>query len=158
MSPRAENIAYALKGAPVLVTKLYDVMSELVKALMTEIEIVSKRQIKEHPEHLKHKQKLAVDYRAIMKAIADQPEIVKNCRRKPKTLFAIWPNVWRKRLMPMRALARGNECHAPINSKRDGHGSKRSHAAPKLQNHAKAHMQLGGYSPTCRPIAISRTV
>jgi hypothetical protein len=77
MSPIDKKVARALEGAPRLITATVALMEALVRVLTLEIEVVTRRKLKEHPDLLKHKQRLAMDYRANMKAIASQPDILR---------------------------------------------------------------------------------
>ena len=159
MSPRDKDIGRVLRGAPVLVTATVALMEELARVLFAEIEIVSKRKIKEHPELLKYKQKLAVDYRANMKAIAAQPDVVRKLSEEAKQIVREMA-----RLLAEAVEANARALRAAINATRHLIQSVmamvRSETMPRqtYKNHAKAHMQLGNYSPTCPPVAVSRTV
>ncbi|MDR3423923.1 MAG: hypothetical protein P4M13_02435 [Alphaproteobacteria bacterium] len=159
MSPTDKIIARALKDAPVLVTSTVALMEELARVLMAEIDIVTKRKMKEHAELLKYKQKLAVDYRSNMKAMAAQPGILKKLADEAKAAI----REMAKRLAEA-VDANARMLRAAVGATRqliqNIMAMVRNETMPRqtYKNHTKAHMQLGIYSPTCRPVAISRTV
>lgn len=159
MSPIDKKIARALEGAPKIVIATVALMEELARILTAEIEIVSKRKTAEHPALLKHKQKLAVDYRANMKALAEQPQIMKSLSAPAKDAVrematrlaeAVDTNA---RMLRAAVEATRQLIHNVVSMVRTETMPRQTY-----RNHAKAHMELGRYSPTCRPVAISRTI
>ena len=159
MSPIDKKVARALEGAPKLVVATVALMEELARVLVAEIDIVTKRKMGEHPALLKHKQRLAVDYRSNMKVIASQPEILKNLPEAAK-------NAVKAMAARLAAAADANALmlRAAVGATRqliqNVMAMVKNEAMPRqsYKNHTKAHMELGHYSPTCRPVAISRTV
>jgi flagellar biosynthesis/type III secretory pathway chaperone len=159
MSPSNKNIARALRDAPRLVVATVALMEELIRVLTQEIDVVSMRKLKEHPDLLKHKQKLAMDYRANMKSIATQPDILKALTDDAKA--AIKEMAYK--------LAEAAELNARILRAAVGATQQliqnivamvRTEVMPRqsYKNPAMAHLQLGGYSPTCAPVAYNRSV
>jgi len=159
VSPVDRRIASALRDAPKLVVATVALMEELTRVLLEEIEIVSKRKMKEHPALLKHKQRLAIDYRGNMKALTSQPGILKSLSDEAKDAL----REMSKRLVDA-VNANARMLRAAVDATRqlvqNVMAMIKSETMPKqtYKNLAKAHHQLGTYSPTCRPIAISRTV
>lgn len=159
MYPIDKRIARALEGAPRLVTATVALMEELARVLIAEIEVVTKRKMDQHPELLKHKQRLAVDYRSNMKAIAAQPNILKQLPSEAKD--AIREMAGR---LAAAVDANARMLRAAVEATRqlvqNVMAMVRSETMPRqsYRNHTKAHMELGRYSPTCRPVAVSRTV
>jgi hypothetical protein len=159
MSPIDKRIARALEGAPVLVTATVALMEKLVRILIKEADVVTKRRMKEHGELLKEKQKLAMDYRANMKSIAAQPEMLKKLSDAAKDAL-------REMARRLAAAVDANAymLRAAVDATRNLIQNImtmiRSEALPRqsYKNSARAHLELGTYSPTCRPIAIRRTV
>jgi len=159
MSPSNKQVLYALRGAPKIVTATVALMEELVRILLQEVDIVSHRKMKEHPDLLKYKQKLAMDYRANMKSIAAQPDMLKKLSDDAK-------EVLRKMA---KALADAADTNARMLNAAVGATQQliqnivamvRSEAMPKnaYKNSATAHLALGTYSPTCRPVAVRKSV
>ena len=159
MSPIDKSIARALMGAPKIITATVALMEELVRVLGRKIEIVTKRRMSEHPELLKHKQRLAMDYRSNMKSIASQPDILKKLpgdaqealREMSKRLAeAVDQNA---RMLRAAVDATRQLIQNVMTMVRNEVMPRQSY-----KNTAKAHLELGRYSPTCQPVAISRTV
>ena len=121
--------------------------------------MVSNRRLKEHPELLKYKQKLAMDYRANLKAIAAQPDIVKKLPGEAQDMLREVAQKLAKAseqnaLTLRAAVAATQQLIQNVVAM-----VKTEIAATKsYKNPAKAHLMLGNYSPTCRPVAISRSV
>lgn len=65
-------------GAVQLVKSVITIIDEMVQIMDNEITLVEKRQMKEHGELLKRKQRLATDYRATFKTIALNPNYLKH--------------------------------------------------------------------------------
>jgi flagellar biosynthesis/type III secretory pathway chaperone len=159
MSPIDKRIANALKGAPTLVTATVALMEELVRVLTAEIDVVTHRRMKEHPELLKYKQRLAMDYRANMKSIAAQPDMLKKLSDTAKDAL---------REMAQRLAVAVDEnarmLRAAVSATRqliqNIMSMVRSEAIPKntYKNFARSHLELGTYSPTCVPVAVRRSV
>ncbi len=159
MSPLDKNIARALQGAPILVTATAALMEKLAAILIKEIEVVTQRRVSEHAALLKDKQKTAMEYRANMKSLATQAQMLKNL-----------PDAAKQALREMaQRLARAVEenarmLRAAVEATRqliqNIMAMVRSEVLPKnsYKNSARAHLELGNYSPTCKPVAVSRTV
>jgi|GEM_PF-1168917 hypothetical protein len=159
MSPLDKRIARALEGAPKLVVATVALMEDLTRVLAAETDIVTKRKMKEHPALLKRKQRLAVDYRSNMKSLAAQPDILK---KLPDEAKAAVKEMAKRLADAIDANAR--MLRAAVEATRqliqNVMAMVRSETMPRqtYKNHAKAHLQLGCYSPVCKPIAVSRTV
>ncbi len=159
MSPQDKKIASALKGAPTLVVATVALMEELARVLMAEADLVTKRKMPEHAELLKRKQRLAVDYRANMKSIAAQPDVLKKLPDEAKNAVK---EIAKRLAMASETNARmlRGAVDATRQLMHNVMAMIRTEALPRntYKNHAKAHMQLGVYSPKCRPVAVMRTV
>jgi hypothetical protein len=159
MSPLDKKIARSLEGAPKLVVATVALMDDLTRVLIAEIDVVTGKKVREHAALLKRKQRLAIDYRSNMKSIAAQPDILKKLSDEAKDAV----REMSKRLASA-ADANARMLRAAVDATRqliqNVMAMIRSEAMPKqaYKNHAKAHLQLGTYSPKCRPIALSRTV
>jgi hypothetical protein len=159
MVPSNKAIARILADAPKIVSATVALMEELVRVMLLEIEVVSNRKVKDHPDLLRHKQKLAMDYRANVKSIAAQPGLMKGLSQDAKDVI---------REMAKK-LAEVADRNARILRAAVGATQQliqnivtmvRTEVMPRqsYKNPAKAHLQLGTYSPTCQPVAISRSV
>jgi hypothetical protein len=159
MSPTDKKIARALDGAPKLIVATVALMEELARVLTLEIELVTKRKTKEHPALLKRKQRLAIDYRSNMKSIAAQPDVLQKLPEPAKEAVKDMAN-----RLANAADANARALRGAVEAARqlivNVMAMVRSEALPKqvYKNHAKEHLQLGTYSPTCKPVAISRSV
>lgn len=159
MSPVDKKIARALADAPKIVIATVALMEEMARVLISEIDVVTHRRMSEHPALLKYKQRLAVDYRANMKSLAAQPDVLKKLSEEAKAAV----KTMAKRLSDA-ANANARALRASIDAARklihNIMAMVRQEALPRqtYKNHKKAHLELGKYSPTCRPIAVSRTV
>jgi hypothetical protein len=159
MSPTDRRIARALDGAPKLVIATVALMEELARVLTMEIDVVTKRKTKEHPALLKRKQRLAIDYRSNMKSIGAQPDILQKLPDAAKDAVREM-----SKHLADAVDANARVLRAAVDATRqlilNVMAMVRSETMPRqsYKNHAKEHLQLGTYSPTCRPVAISRTV
>jgi len=159
MSLADKNRARALQNAPKLVVATVALMDELASLLLAEIDLVTKRKKDEHAALLKQKQRLAVDYRANIKAIADDPALLKalpnDAKAAVREASKRLANAADSNARALRAAASATRqliqnIMAMVRSE--------TNANSAYKNHAKAHLELGCYSPTCRPVAVSRTV
>lgn len=159
MSPSNKKPPRALQDAPKIIVATVTLMEELARVLSLEAEVVSRRQLKEHPELLKYKQKLALDYRANMKAVAAEPDLVRKLPAEAKDAL---------REMA-KNLAQASEknalvLHAAVAATQQliqnvvAMVKTEVLATKSYKNPATAHLALGTYSPTCRPVAVSRSV
>ena len=159
MSPSNKQLARALMGAPKLITATVALMEELVRILTQEIEVVSKRKLPEHPELLKYKQKLAMDYRANMKSIAAEPELLKSLTEEAKEALRAIANKLAE-VAKINAQVLNAAVGATQQLIQNIMAMVKAEALPKnsYRNPATAHLQLGTYSPTCQPVAVYRSV
>ncbi len=159
MSPIDKEVAYALRDAPKLITATVALMEELIRVLAREVEVVTKRKMKEHPDLLKYKQRLAMDYRANMKSISAQPDILKKLSSDATEVLL---EMAKKLAAAVDQNAR--MLRAAVDATRqlilNVVTMVRNEVMPQksYKNSAKAHLELGKYSPTCQPVAVSRTV
>ncbi len=159
MSPSNKQTLRALQGAPKIIIATIALMEELARVFFLEIDIVSNRRLKEHPEVLKYKQKLAMDYRANMKAIAAEPDLVKKLPADAKevlkeTAQKLAMATEKNALILRTAVSATQQLIQNIVAMVKVEMS----STKPYKNSAKAHLALGTYSPTCDPVSISRTV
>ena len=159
MSPSNKRVARALQDAPRIVSATVALMEELARVLIQEIDVVSQRKLKEHPALLKHKQKLAMDYRSNMKSIAAQPDLLKKLSDDAKQAIR---EVAQKLAEAADRNARTLRAAVTATQQliQNIVAMVRVEVMPRqsYKNSAKAHLQLGNYSPTCQPVAINRSV
>ncbi len=154
-----KNLTRAFQGAPKLVIATVSLMEELARTMDSEIDIIRMRKKDEHAVLLRKKQRLAVDYRANMKALAADPGVLKALSDEGK---AVLRNA-AKRLADS-ADANALALRAAVGATRQliqnimAMVRSETSVRPAYKNPANAHMELGCYSPTCRPVAVSRTV
>lgn len=149
----------ALAGAPRIVAATVALMEDLTRVLMDEIDVVTKRKKEEHALLLKKKQRLAVDYRANMRVIAADPALLKALPDDAKAVL-------RETAKGMAEAADTNAraLRAAVSATRQliqnimAMVRSETKTVSAYKNHTKAHLELGCYSPTCRPVAVSRTV
>ena len=158
MSPKDKNIARALKESPNLVLSTVALMEELASVLTAEIAVVTQKKMAEHPELLKHKQRLAVDYRANMRTLAAQPDVLK---KLPDEAKAAVKEMAQRLAAALDANAQ--MLRAAVDATRQliqnvmAMVKKETMPRQSYRNHARAHLELGKHSPLCKPVAISRT-
>lgn len=149
----------ALEAAPKLVSATVALMEELARVFALEIDIVSNRRLKEHAELLKYKQKLAMDYRSNMKAIAANPELLKKlsteAQQAVRDAAKMLALAAEKNALTLRAAVAATQqliqnVISMVKTQVLSNGS--------YKNAHTAHLALGNYSPTCRPVAVSRSV
>ena len=61
----------------ILVEATIALMNDLVNVMSLEMELVNQRKLPAHNELLKRKQRLTIDYRANLKSVAAQPDVLK---------------------------------------------------------------------------------
>jgi flagellar biosynthesis/type III secretory pathway chaperone len=133
-------------------------MNELVQLMSAEIDILTERKMEEHKELLKRKQRLTIDYRANMKSIAIQPDLFKKI---PDDLRAA-AKVAAQKLADMsdrNAKFLRGAVMATQRLIQTIVSIVKQEVIPKsgYSNSAIAHLHLGSYSPTCKPVAVNRT-
>ncbi len=159
MSPSNKQAARALADAPKIVSATVALMEELARVLIEEIDIVTKRMVKEHPELLKVKQKLAMSYRINIKTIAAQPDLLKKLSAEAKEAVRD-----ASQMLARAAADNARILRTAVNASQQLLQNIMSMIKSEVlskqpyKNAAKAHLQLGNYSPTCPPVAVSRSV
>lgn len=143
---------------PPFVTGILALMDELIQIMLQENDLVMQRKNKEHKELLQRKQRLTIDYRSCMKTLASQPETY---RQLPEDIRLSLRTNARKladvadrnaRLLRSTIVATQRLLQNIISM-------VKLEALPKqtYKNPQTSHMELGGYSPTCKPVAVNRT-
>ncbi|MDX2028024.1 MAG: hypothetical protein SFW62_05265 [Alphaproteobacteria bacterium] len=144
---------------PAGVAAMIGVMNELSQIMGEEEGLVNTRNQEQHAALLKRKQRLTMNYRSGMKSLAAQPEIVKSlpsdARAALKAAAQKLSDVTEANAHMLRiAVTATQRLIQDIVSI-----VKQEALTPTAYtNPNTAHLELGGYSPTCKPIAVSRTV
>lgn len=145
-------------AVPPLVVSIISLMNELIEVLSTEPDLVLGRQFETHQKLLKRKQKLAMEYRTSIKSIATQPDMMKKL-----------PDETRRRLkMTAQRLADQAETNARalraavtavqrLIQNIIAYVKSEVLVKPGYKNPNAAYLELGTYSPTCKPVAVRRT-
>jgi hypothetical protein len=137
------------------VTALID---ELALLMDKEASLVEKRKLVEHAELLKQKQRLTIDYRASLKAIALQPDILKlvpaDIREKAKVAAQKLADGTDRNARMLRGaiLATQRLVQTIVGIVKDEVVPKGGYIHSGILQQAQ-----GCYSPTCKPITGSRT-
>ena len=148
----------ALAPATAGVTAMINLMEELSQIMGQEAELVNGRKQKEHAVLLKRKQRLTIDYRAGMKSIAAQPDLLKSL---PDDLRAALKASAQKlgdvtdrnaKMLRTAVMATQRLIQNIVSIVKKEALTKPGYSDPRT-----AHMALGVYSPVCKPVAVSQT-
>lgn len=133
-------------------------INELVQIMSLEVDLISARKNDEHRELLQRKQRLTMDYRANIKTIAAQPDMLKhlpdNIRAALKTAGQKLADVTDRNAKFLRgAVMATQRLIQNIVS------IVKQEVLPKsgYGNPMDIQSSMGGYSPTCKAVAVSRT-
>lgn len=133
-------------------------MEELVQIMALEMDLINARKYDEHKELLKKKQRLTMDYRANIKAIAVNPDMLKdvpeNLRKAAKAAGQKLADASERNGKYLRtAVVATQRLLQSIIS------MVKKEVLPDVtyNNPNTAAFELGNYSPTCKPIAVDRT-
>jgi hypothetical protein len=138
---------------------LIAIMNDMVELMAAEPDLVLNRKLDEHGKLLKRKQKMALEYRTIIKAISTKPEMLKeipeDTRRKLKISAQKLAEESDRNSRMLRAAVTASQrlmqnIIAFIKSEVLPHNH--------YKNPKTAHLELGTYSPTCVPVAVRRSV
>ena len=148
------------KGSPAHVLRsVISLIDELVAVMNQEVSLVELRRAKEHAELLKKKQRLTVDYRAALKSIALQPQLLKqvpdDLRNAAKAAAARLAEASEKnsRLLRTAIVASQQLIQTIVGLVKEEVMPKGAYGNPFGQKQVK-----GAYSPTCQPVTGVRTV
>lgn len=142
----------------ILIEATLTLMGELVKILELEIKLVSDRKFEEHKELLRRKQRLTTDYSANLKSIAAQPDIVQTL---PEKIVAALREMAHKLAEVSKRNAEFLSMAIAATQRliQDIVSIVKRETMPSsvYRNPKTAHLELGNYSPVCKPIAVVRT-
>lgn len=133
-------------------------MSELAALLGEELAMIEKQDVSAIKELMRRKNQLVMNYQANMKAVAAQPDLLKQIpverRAKLKEAGIRLSAVTERNALKLKAAAQATEqlLQNVMCLVRKEVVVKNSYANPRT-----AHMALGTHSPTCPPVAFNRT-
>jgi len=145
-------------SALALAKSIIQLMNDLVQVLNLEIDLVSARKMEEHKELLKRKQRITIDYRASLKAVAAQADLFKllpdDVRAALRTAAQKLAEVADKNAKFLR-----NAVMATQRLIQNIVSIVKQEVLPtsSYRNPNTAHLALGNYSPTCKPVSVNRT-
>ncbi len=142
----------------VLIEATVALMNELVKVMALEIDLLTARKLDEHKELLKQKQRLTMDYRSNMKSIAVQPALLKQLPENVREAVRISAQKLADMTDRNAKFLRG-AVMATQRLIQNIVSIVKQEVLPTsgYRNLNTAHLQLGTYSPTCKPVTGSRT-
>lgn len=154
VKPAGKNLAPATTA----VTALLGLMEELSRIMNEEADLVNNRRQKEHAGLLKRKQRLTIDYRAGMKSVAAQPELLKELpeeiRRALRASAQKLADATDRNAKMLRTAVMATQ---RLIQNIVSIVKKEALTKPGYKDPRTAHMALGVYSPVCKPVAVSRT-
>ena len=146
-------------STPVYMIKaLIALIEDLVQVMSNEIALIENRRMIEHAELLKRKQRLTIDYRASIKSVALQPDIFRqipdDLRQAAKAAALKLAEISERNAKVLRAamMAAQRLIQTIVGIVKDEVLPKGGYINPHT-----AHLVLGTYSPTCKPVTFSRT-
>jgi hypothetical protein len=146
-------------GSPAHIMKsLLVLIEDLAELMIAEIGLIETRKMPEHAELLKRKQRLTIDYRASIKSLALRPDIFRQIpdelRQAAKAAAQKLADACERNGRALRAaiLAAQRLTQTIVGIVRDEMLPKGGYVNPQT-----AHMALGTYSPTCKPVTFRQT-
>ncbi|MBV8548815.1 MAG: hypothetical protein JO126_05105 [Alphaproteobacteria bacterium] len=134
------------------------VIDEMIDVMDREHDLILKRKMDEHAVLLKRKQKLTLDYRNSLRSIALQPEAFKalpdELRHRAKEAAARLSHASEKNARMLRGIMVATQRLVQTIV-----SMVKQEALPQntYKNHTTAHLALGNYSPTCKPVTLNQT-
>ncbi|MGE3623483.1 MAG: hypothetical protein AB7H77_06405 [Bdellovibrionales bacterium] len=144
---------------PPAIVALIALMNELVEVMSAEPELVMSRKFADHKELLRRKQKLTLEYRASLKSVFAQPDMLKalpeDVRRKLKSAAQKLADTADRNARSLRTAVTTVQ---RLIQNIVAHVKREALFNPGYKNPKTAHLQLGTYSPTCKPVAVRQSV
>lgn len=143
---------------PPIIEATMSIMSDLIVVMTEELALLQKINIAGIQDLMRRKTRLFLDYQANMKSIAAQPDIMTKLsvetRAKLKDLGVRLAEVAARNAAALKAAALATEklLRNIIRAVREQKLPKQTYTNPRHSGRA-----FGGYSPTCRPVAVNRT-
>jgi len=141
---------------PVIVSLLVN-MSELIELLAAEPELVMARKFEAHNVLLKRKQKLAMDYRACLKSLSTQQEMLKKLPEDTRQALRVAAQKLAETAdRNARTLRAAVTAVQRLIQNIVAFVKSEVLTKPGYKNPNAAYKELGTYSPTCQPVAVRR--
>lgn len=145
-------------GTPALIVSIIGLMNDLVDVMVAEPHLFISRKLEEHKQLLKRKQKLAMEYRVSLKSIAAQPDMLKHLPEDTRrVLKATAQKLSDQAEHNARALRAAVTSVQRLIQNIVAFVKSEVLAPPGYKNPNTAYLELGTYSPTCKPIAVRRS-
>lgn len=132
-------------------------MSDLAKVMDEENALVASRKFPEQKEIVRKKQRMSMDYRASVKSFAMQPDLLKKVpdelRKALKSAAVKLSEAANKNAQVLRVAMLGTQrlLQSVITIVKDENLPKAGYKDTRKGKNA------GGYSPTCKPVTVTRT-
>jgi hypothetical protein len=145
-----------LNGTALLVTRIIGLIDEIIAVMDEEIPLVENRKREEHAELLKRKQRLTLDYRASLKAVVLDPEMLKQIpeeiRARARDAANRLAEASNRNAVAIRAVMTASQrlVQSII-------AIVKGDKLPMTNYTNFAAGAAGGYSPTCKPVTIYQT-
>jgi flagellar biosynthesis/type III secretory pathway chaperone len=140
-----------------LMTRTIVLIDEIVTVLEEEIPLIETRKHKEHAELLKRKQRLTLDYRANLKSLIAEPELLKqlpeSLRAKARIAAERLAEASGRNARALRAVITASQrlVQSIVAMVKD-------EVLPQTAyTNVQAGHMAGSYSPTCKPVTIFKT-
>jgi hypothetical protein len=145
------------RNTPPVIVAMLSLMQELIEVMSAEPELVMTRKFEDHKVLLKRKQRLTMDYRANIKVLSTQPDMLKqlpdDTRQALKIAAQKLAETAERNARTLRSAVTAVQrlIQNIISYVRSEVLTK-----PGYKNPNMAYRELGSYSPTCKPVAVSR--
>jgi flagellar biosynthesis/type III secretory pathway chaperone len=140
-----------------LLTRIIALIDEMIAVMDEEIPMVENRKREQHAELLKRKQRLTLDYRASLKAIVMEPELLKQVpdelRAEARAAADRLAEASGRNGRTLRAIMTASQrlVQSIVTMVREEVLPKPGYA------HVLPGHKEGGYSPTCKPVTVYKT-
>jgi hypothetical protein len=139
-----------------LLTRIIVLIDEIVALMDEEIPLVEGRKREQHAELLKRKQRLTLDYRASLKAVVMEPnllrEVPEDLRSKARAAAERLAEASGRNARALRAIMTASQrlVQSIVAIVKD-------EVLPKPGYNNISASAMSGYSPTCKPVTIYKT-
>lgn len=145
-----------LEALEQLLSRTITMIDEMVTVLEEEIPLIEKRQNEEHAELLKRKQRLTLDYRANLKSLIAEPDLLKQLpdelRAKARLASERLAEAGARNARSLRAVITASQrlVQSIVALVKD-------EVLPQTTYSNMQAGQSGSYSPTCKPVTVFKT-
>jgi hypothetical protein len=144
---------------PAIIPALIKQMNDLIEIMAAERLLVTGRKFAEHEQLLKRKQKMTLEYRATIKSLMAQKDILKalpsDVHRSLKLTAQKLNDTAEDNARSLRAAVTAVQ---RLIQNIVAHIKSEVLTTPGYKNPKTSYLELGNYSPTCKPVAVSRSV